>query len=264
MNLSFKKYLVAAFLIFSEILFAQHSGYYIKNYGPKTYGGYNQMWAAIQDKNGLIYFAGTSAVYVFNGTTFQEVPVKSGSANRQIAIDSTTGIIYIGAVGDFGYLERDSLNGKIIYKSLTNSLSESQKIFSDIWKVAVDDGKIYFQSAERIFICEGKKVIGTIEAPRDKGFALLFRSNGKLLVRQRTVGLMEIINGKLQPLQGGERFANSRILGIIPWKSGQDLILSGDSGFFLMNKIPYPNTHSCFIPFAEKVDTFLINHSVLG
>jgi serine phosphatase RsbU (regulator of sigma subunit) len=259
-----KRILFFSLLILSELISAQESAYYIRNYSPKEYDGFDQMWQAVQDKNGVIYFAGTSNVFIYDGTSFQSVPVKSGSANRQIAIDSATGIIYVGAVGEFGYLERDSVNGKMVFKSLTKSLDEKQKVFSDIWKIQIANGKIYFQAGERIFICKGKKVVGTIEASTDKTFALLFQSQGKLFVRQRNVGLEEIIDDQLHITWGGERFATSRILGIMPWKFGDNLVLTGDSGFFLMNKGQVFESAVPFRPFTPTPDTFLINHSVLG
>src|ERR1041384_857080 len=99
MKISFLKRIVFFSLLFcSEIISAQPSAYYIKNYGPKDYNGFNQMWQATQDKNGLLYFAGTSSIYIFDGNEFQEVLVKPGSANRQVMLDSATGTIYVGAV----------------------------------------------------------------------------------------------------------------------------------------------------------------------
>lgn len=257
--------LVVLFLVFSgQELIAQHSGYHIKNFAPKEYDGFNQVWQATQDKNGLMYFAGTSYVFVYDGTVFQKILVKSGSANRQITIDSTTGVIYVGAVSEFGYLQRDTVNGKIHFVSMTGTLNENQKVFSDIWKVFCSNGKVYFQSTERIFICKDKKVIGTIEAPRDKGFALMFELKGKLFVRQRTVGLMEIVNDKLQLCPGGERFANMRLMGMIPWKNNQSLIVSGDSGFFVMNPKLVSGSSTWFRTLSAKPDSFIIHHTALG
>ena len=256
--------LLLFFLLVSGAVSAQRSSYYIKNYDPKDYGGYNQMWQATQDKNGLIYFAGTSCIYTFDGTAFQSTLVKAGSANRQVLIDTATGIIYVGAVGEFGYLQRDSVNGKILFKSLKGSLTEEQKVFADIWKIYISNGKVYFQSSERIFICQDKKIVGTIEASHDKGFALMFQSNGRLFVRQRTVGLMEIINDKLQLCPGGERFAGMRLLGMIPWKDGKSLVLSGDSGFYVMDPKRTPGLPTWFSTFAAIPDTFLVNHGPLG
>jgi serine phosphatase RsbU (regulator of sigma subunit) len=251
-------------LFLSLALQAQHSVYYIRNYSPKDYHGFNQVWDAAQDKNGLIYFATTSSISIFNGSTFEKVPVKSGSANRQIVIDSADGTIYVGAVGDFGLLERDSVNGKLHFKSLTAGLSQSQKAFADIWKVCILDGKVYFQASERIFICSHRKVASIIESPHSKSFALMFKSRGRLYVRQRNAGLVEIVGTGLVPVPGGERFATQRILGMMAWKAGADLVLTGDSGFFVMEPKLLFGRHSLFHPFTEKPDTFLTNHAVLG
>jgi serine phosphatase RsbU (regulator of sigma subunit) len=245
----------------ATVVSAQHSGYYIRNYPPKEYGGFNQMWHAVQDKTGLIYFGSTSNIFVYNGSTFDMVPVKAGMATRQLAIDSATGIIYVGAVSEFGYLERDSVNGKIQFHSLTGTLDEKQKQFSDVWKVFVQGGKTYFQSSERIFICEGKKIVDVIEADKKNSFALMFSSNGRLFVRQRNVGLMELKGRTLSLLPGGEQFATMRLLGVLPWSAGENLVLSGDSGFYLMKKQP-DASGSVFRSFGQ--DPFLLSGAPLG
>jgi serine phosphatase RsbU (regulator of sigma subunit) len=239
--------------------FGQSSGYFIKNYLPKEYKGFNQMWHAIQDKNGLLYFASTSNIFIFSGTRWEAVPVKSGSAVRQIALDSASGTIYAGVAGDMGYLERNKL-GKWVYVSILNQLSKSQREFNDLWKIMPLNGEVYFQSSERIFIVRDKKVVNVIEAPPDKKFALSFVSNNRFYVRQRTVGLLELNGGKLAPVPGGELFADKRVLAIVPNGKNENLILTGDDGIFKMN-----------IGSAEaggirhfKSDEFLIESGVLG
>ncbi|CAN5911812.1 hypothetical protein BH11BAC7_BH11BAC7_02990 [soil metagenome] len=255
---------IVFFLAFinATLLCAQHSGYYIRNYLPKEYNGFNQVWHAVQDEAGLIYFAGTSNIFIYNGNTFDLIPVKPGMANRQIVRDSATGIIYVGSVGEFGYLARDSSNGKFSFHSMTGILNENQKQFSDVWKVFVLGSKTYFQSSERIFICENKKVIDVIEATKEQTFALMFCSNGHLFVRQRNAGLMEIKGNKLTLLPGGERFATMRLMNIIPWNASDNLILSGDSGFFLMTK--NPGSSGTVFKAIGAGDAFLFSGAALG
>ncbi|HEX8516743.1 MAG TPA: SpoIIE family protein phosphatase [Bacteroidia bacterium] len=239
------------------VSFAQSSGYFIKNYYPKDYKGYNQMWHAIQDKNGLLYFASTSNVFIFSGTHWEAIPIKSGSAVRQIAVDSATGTIYTGVAGDFGYLERNTL-GKWQYVSIVEQLSKEQRDFNDLWKIIPLNGDVYFQSSERIIIVRDKKVTSVIEAPPDKKFALSFVSNNRFYVRQRTVGIMELSGNRLTLIPGGELFADKRVLAMVPYGKDQNLVLTGDDGMFRMqiNK-PLP-------PEQFRKDKFLLGSGVLG
>lgn len=214
---------------------AQKSPYNIRNYLPKEYNGFSQMWDATQDKNGLMYFAGSTNVFVYDGTTFDAIPVKLGSAIRQIFIDSTDGTVYIGSVGDFGYLENDSKTGQQHFVSLISALSPTQREFLDVWAIAKVGNKIYFQSSERIFVCAEKKIIDIIEPSQGNSFAIMFEVGGRLYVRQRNVGLMEIRNDQLAMTPGGERFAVTRIPGMMRWNGNQNLIVTADSGFVLMH-----------------------------
>lgn len=214
---------------------AQKSPYKIRNYSPKEYNGFSQMWHAAQDENGLMYFAGSTSVFAYDGTSFDPIVIKSGSAIRQIFIDSVDETVYVGTVGDFGYLENDPTTGKQHYVSLINSLSVGQKEFLDVWTIAKLDGKIYFQSSERIFVCADRKIVRVIEPGPDNSFALMFAVGGRLYVRQRNVGLMEIRNDQLVLTPGGERFAVTRIPGMMRWNDKQNLIVTADSGFVLMH-----------------------------
>jgi len=250
-------------LLLSFAAQAQRTGYYIRNYPPAEYKGFNQVWQIAQDKNGLMYFAGTSNIFIFSGQEWETVPVKSGAANRQIVIDPADGTIYVAAVGDFGYLRRDA-KGKYVYVSLIDQLNEKQRAFADVWKIFISGKDIYFQATERIFIVRGKKVLDVIEATTDKGFALSFGSSGRLYVRQRTVGLLEIKGKELLALPGGEAFANMRLLGMMPWSKNEQLILSGENGFFLLSDKPDPATGSLFRPFPLPPDSFLLYGGPLG
>jgi serine phosphatase RsbU (regulator of sigma subunit) len=255
---------VIFFLLFIPFkIAAQSSGYHIRNYHPREYKGFNQMWHAVQDKNGLLYFASTTNVFIFSGKHWEPVLVKSGSAVRQLAIDSSSGIIYAAVAGDFGYLERNKL-GKFHYVSIIDQLSEEQKVFNDLWQIMSLNGNLYFQSSERIFVVRDKKVIDVIEAPAENKFALAFVANQRLYVRQRKVGLMEIKGNKLSLVPGGEIFADRRVLSVMPFRKDQNLILDGDDGFFKMylNTDPRNKSTSVIEPF--KKDEFLVESGVLG
>lgn len=239
---------------------AQRSGHFINNYLPSDYRGFNQVWQAAQDKNGVMYFAGTSSVYVYDGQQWETIPVRPGAANRQIVLDSATNTMYIGAVSEFGYLERRA-DGKLRYRSLSDSLSGNAKIFSDVWKVYVLDGCVYFQASERIFVVKDKKIIRIIEAPENKTFAFAFPVGNQLFIRQRNVGFVELKNDSVLSLTpGGEIFGTERILGVIPWKPHQQLVLTGEKGFYTMSD--QPANGSLYQPVMS--DSFLLNASVLG
>lgn len=219
----------------ASLLKAQQFGYLIENHLPSEYQGFDQVWHTVQDKNGLLYFGGTSAIFCYDGQNWVTIPVRPGAANRYLYYDEQQDIVYVANVGDFGYLSRMS-NGKLTYVSLATTLSEKQKNFTDVWKINKHENKLYFQAGERIFIVDNKKVTATIETEEGKNFALSFTAHGKLYVRQRNVGLMQITGTKLTPVSGGEPFATIRLLGMLEEKNGNTLLLTGDQGFVRMYK----------------------------
>jgi serine phosphatase RsbU (regulator of sigma subunit) len=256
-------HIVILLLFIPAVSYSQAPGYHIRNYLPKEYKGFNQMWHAVQDKNGLLYFASTSNVFIFSGKHWEKIPVKSGSAIRQIALDSATGVIYVAVAGDFGYLQRDKL-GKFHFVSMLGQLSQKQKEFNDVWKILPMQGNLYFQSSERIFIVKNKKVIDVIESPDNYGFALSFLSGERMYVRKRKVGLMEIRGNKLLPVPGGEGFADRRVLAIIPFQKNQNLILTGDEGFFRMYVNPISSDKQTSKIELYKTNKFLEQSGVIG
>ncbi len=237
---------------------AQQHGYHIQNFPPSAYDGYDQVWHTRQDKNGLLYFGGTSSVFCYDGQNWQTIPVKAGAACRYLHYDESNDIMYVASVGDFGYLGRHK-NGSLYYQSLCTGISEKQKSFTDVWKINAANGFIYFQAAERIFVVKDKKINSVIEAPAANTFALSFTAAQKVYVRQRNVGLMEISGSRLVPVIGCERFAKVRLLGMLSEKNGSLLLLTGDNGFLRYR----PATQTLdTIPCIS--DEFLTQSGVLG
>jgi serine phosphatase RsbU (regulator of sigma subunit) len=236
----------------------QQHGYLIENHLPSAYQGYDQVWHTVQDKNGLLFFGGTSEVFCFDGQNWEHIAVKPGAACRNLYYDARNDVVYVGSVGDFGYLNRRA-NGSYYYESLCKGLPEKQKAFTDIWKVNACGGFIYFQAAERIFAVKDKKITAVIEAGTTTTFALSFTANERLFVRQRNVGLMEISGSSLVPVPGCSRFATERLLGILAEKTGSLLLLTGDHG--IMRYSPATKVLDT-IPCIS--DDFLLHAGVLG
>lgn len=258
-----KRYVtVLAFCLFCVALIAQQNGYLIRNYLPKEYGGYSQIWKIQQDKNGLMYFAGTTNVFIYDGVTWDKVQVKQGAATRQIAYDSSSGTVYCGAVSDLGYLQR-AFDGKWMYISLLEKIPEQYRTFADIWKVYFANGRVYFQASERIFIFKDGKFVGTIEAGENT-FALSFYCDDRLFVRQRNVGLHELINDKLVLLPGGEAYATVPLLNILPWRNDSALLFSYSDGITAMTMHAVKPGNSIFGTHNRGQDEFLLQSGVLG
>ncbi|MDF2435804.1 MAG: Response regulator containing a CheY-like receiver domain and a domain protein [Bacteroidota bacterium] len=256
-------FLSFVFIFLQSFSFAQKTGYHIRNYSPKEYKGYNQVWQATQDHNGIMYFASSSNVFSYSGQFWETIKIKAGAATRQLLYNASDKTIYVGTAGDFGCLQRDSSN-RLKFNSFVSQLTETQRAFNDIWKVYAINDCIYFQASERIFKVKDKKVIKVIESSEGQTFALSFVCNGRFYVRQRNVGLMEIINDKLHPVPGGEIFKDSRLLSMLPYDDKRNIIVTGDEGIYQFDKEPDLKSGSHFSKGVIIKDDFLLNGTVLG
>lgn len=240
---------------------AQKSPYHIRNYKPTEYGGFTQTWQVLQDDRGIIFLASTSNIFTYDGVKWNGIPVKIGAATRQIHYDSTAHTIYVGAVQEFGCLERDT-TGYYSFHSFMDQLTPEESVFTDVWKIQQQGNKIYFQSAEHIFIVEDKKVVGRIDPQEGSTFALMFNCGGRIYVRQRGVGLMEISGTAMKLVPNSEMFATTRLMGMLPVDANTNYLLTNDQGFVRMSNAT--SAAPVFESFPMADDTFLREAGVLG
>jgi serine phosphatase RsbU (regulator of sigma subunit)/ligand-binding sensor domain-containing protein len=113
--------------------------HFITNTTAKQYKLNPQNFGVCQDNRGIMYFANDGGVLEYDGETWRTIKVPT---QRTYAIQkSATGIIYVGALNDFGVLVSDNKQG-LEFKSLATQL-QNEKI-PTIRKVLVNDGWIYF------------------------------------------------------------------------------------------------------------------------
>lgn len=109
-------FLILLFISFSGG-HAQSSGIpFIQNYKPRVYKASSTNYDIVQDARGLMYFANFRGVLEYDGVNWRLFPLSNGAAVRSLASDSV-GTVYIGGIGEMGYLAPDSL-GRLAYQSL--------------------------------------------------------------------------------------------------------------------------------------------------
>ncbi|MCK6649353.1 MAG: SpoIIE family protein phosphatase [Bacteroidia bacterium] len=224
-------------LIFQQnYSFAQYNGYPIRNYTPKEYGAFMQNWYCVQDSRGVLYFGNSSNVLEYDGRNWKKIPIVSGVAIRELCI-SKSGVIYVGAVGDFGYL-KPLKNGEFVYRSLKDLIPASAQKFSDVWSVSEIDGAMVFQASENIYIYRDEKI--EVVPPTTNTFAsIAFDLNNALYFRERKIGLMKLSGNKISLLAQGEKLHNSAVIGMInyPLQTSETMLaFSVDEGFYNINE----------------------------
>jgi hypothetical protein len=150
----------------------------------------------------------------YDSVTWRKIPVPSAVV-RSLAMDAL-GRIWVGAYGDFGYLEPDA-NGTLQYKSLLDKIPPEQRSFSDVWQVLITPQGNFFRSYERLFRWDGRSMHAWDTKTR---FEALSAVRGRIYTSQFGVGLEEVVGDELRPLPGGEAYKNSHKLFLHPTTTG--------------------------------------------
>jgi len=232
--------------------FAQQAGTpFITNYAPDMYKASAQNWAVVQDKRGVMFFGNNDGLLEYDGLTWHLI--KTPSTVRSLAIDST-GRIFVGITGDFGYLHPDSL-GTYQFRSLKEKIPSQHREFNDVWRIFVSGNLVFFFTSEKIFILEHEKF--KVVYPNGS-FYISFMVNHDFYVLEPGKGLMTYKNDSLQLIKDGARFANEKIHVMLPWKQNEILIDTRTQGVWIYS--PQENNPFYKPTGFEAVDKFLIQN----
>ncbi len=204
----------------------------IKNFNPVDYDFADQNWCAVQDHRGIMYF-GNQEGYVleFDGKSFRKILIPESRSVRSMAVDSL-GTVYVGTVGDFGYLKPD-LQGNLHYESLSHLITDSVGRYGEIWKTYSFGQNVYFQTFLYIFLYNGQ-TIKTISIPRELRLFFSHKVNNNLYLNLRTVGLKKLEQERLADLPEHGFFKDKIIYSIVPIAKNNILVVTGN-GFFAYN-----------------------------
>ncbi|WP_397547111.1 ATP-binding protein [Rhodothermus marinus] len=202
---------------------------HLQHYAPQDYGQFPQNWAVVQDRRGVIYVGNVDGVLEFDGVRWRLLRTATNTIVRSLDVDST-GRLYVGAQGDFGYFWPDSL-GVLRYRSLVPEIAdEADRNFWDVWATRVTPEGVYFQTHARLFRWDGDTI--RVWRPRTY-FHTAFVVRGRFYVRQDSIGLQTVEGDSLRLVPGGERFAHLRIYAMMPYDGDRILIATREAGLWL-------------------------------
>jgi signal transduction histidine kinase/ligand-binding sensor domain-containing protein len=183
------------------------SNYLVKNYSSRDMSTGTQNWDFVQNRDGLIYIANRDGILEFDGTEWRRISVTKQTPLRSLAIDEND-IVYAGAVGEFGYLEPDSI-GKLEFISLSHDIEE---IIADVWETHATSHGIYFVTRAVIY----RYFNGEISRIKPQNvFQRSFKVGDDVLVFHQGMGLLKFINGELTPLEGAESLSETSINSVL-------------------------------------------------
>ncbi|MBE9468653.1 MAG: PAS domain S-box protein [Bacteroidetes bacterium] len=255
--------LIFVIILNFSALYSQEKGqFFTRNYTPKEYQASTQNWSIVQDKRGVMYIA-NQGILEFDGETWRIILISNRSSARSFSIDSL-GVVYVGAVGEFGYLAPNE-NGKLHYVSLAQSLDSKFKRFSDVWSTNSTKEGSYFLTDNFLFHYNGKKI--KVIKKTAKYFYLSMLVNGELYVQEIGAGLKKIVGDSLQLIPKGEFFLNSKIFSILPFEKNKLLIATRNKGLFVYSSI---NGKTKIVPFenlsqgAKQINQFIVDNKIYG
>ncbi|MDP2318951.1 MAG: response regulator [Acidobacteriota bacterium] len=204
-------------------------GLLIRHYPPDVYDGGGQNWALLQDARGIIYVGSTSALLEYDGVTWRSIQTPTKTTIRSLAADDA-GRIWVGAVGDFGYLEPNA-KGENEFVSLAGKLPEDARSFEDVWRLFATPEGIYFQTQVGLFRWANGAF--TVWKPAGRIFNRAQYANGALYIGQTDQPLMRLNGDALEPVPGTGQMGSEPYPIIIPFDGSRLLMGTRRDGVFL-------------------------------
>jgi len=224
---------------------------FVQIYTIDNYKGNNQVWEVVQDSKGIMYFANSMYILVFDGVNWDKIATPNLGAAKSLAIDKNDRV-YVGASGEFGYLDSDT-RGKLKYISLLPQLDDEIAEPNTIWDVHVTSDGTFFNGNEFLYIYSDK-LLRKVDMGKNEMF-ISKAINDTIYYSEIGKGLMYLNNDIPVLLNGGEELANYKIYSICPWKNNSLLVGTYGNGLFLYED-------GVVTPFNTEVDTFLKSNNL--
>ncbi|WP_372754477.1 triple tyrosine motif-containing protein [Labilibaculum sp.] len=224
---------------------------FIKNYLRSDYNGETQNWDMVQTANGLLYFANNAGVLEFDGNNWRLIPMPNKSVVHSLAIDSASNV-YVGAYNEFGMLVPNK-QGKLIYKSLVNLLSDKEKDFEEVWQIFTYKEGILFHTFKQTYYYNSGK-ISYLKSKQELDFSFLV--NDKFYVREPKKGLCRLEGRVFELVKGGELFKDIEIVGMLPFSRDQVIIATALNGLYLMEDSKISPWNSVLSDLFKKYQLF--------
>jgi serine phosphatase RsbU (regulator of sigma subunit) len=212
------------FLLSPLLSFTQVNQYGIpllKNYTAQEYNAAEQNWAIIQDKRGVVYAGNNdNGVLEYDGESWNQIPVSNNSIVRSLAVDME-GTVYVGAVGEFGYLLPNNI-GELEYQSLSNQIDSANSKFNNIWKVLVIGPRVYFVAEAYVYYYRNKEYKNAFERTGNALFA--YEVDSRIFLGNYVDGLKELKDTSIEISPGAEHYANNNIFMMLPYDKDQLLV----------------------------------------
>ena len=179
---------------------------FIKNFTPQEYGEHIQNWSIIQDQRGIMYIGNVNGIMEYDGETFRLIKLPGQATGRSMAIDENNRV-YVGTVGDMGYLRPDK-TGQTRFVSLAHKLDTNHRHFADVWDTRIVGDAVLFRTYQKLF--RYSQDTFTVWEAKQR-FTGGFTINDTYFIRDESQGLLKIKDDSLVPAPYGDLFLKKYI-----------------------------------------------------
>ncbi|MBE9469402.1 MAG: PAS domain S-box protein [Bacteroidetes bacterium] len=244
---------------------------FIKNYSFEEQKISLQNWAIAQDNSGIMYFANTDGVLIYDGVSWELLKLPNNTNTRALVVDSL-GVIYAGATNQFGYLKNSS-KGKLEYISLSDSMSEID--FEETWKIFSSTNGMYFMAGRRNIYNFHNKKLTKVYVPSQMSIFRFFQVNDDIYAVDEKEGFFKIVGDTLINLHQGKSISNKYVYTMLPYKNNKILIGTRNSGLYLYSPKDNNNKQVHFdqlsnnssldksiVKFETQIDDYFLNSRI--
>ncbi|GAO28814.1 helix-turn-helix and ligand-binding sensor domain-containing protein [Geofilum rubicundum] len=220
----------------------------VENYNRRDYQAGTQNWSLSQAANGLLYSANNDGVLEYDGNNWRLLPKIGDVIVRSVLAHEDK--IYMGTYNNFGYYERNDRND---FEFHSLAIGENLRFLGDVWEIIPFNDLIVFQADKGLVLYKHGETPTLV--PAKSRIPNAFLANGMLLVYDEERGLMELRQGELYEVPGGDMFAGISIGAILPISSREILVATITEGLYLWDL-------KSFSPWKAPATDFLKNANV--
>lgn len=207
---------------------------FIRNYTSKDFQTNSQSWGIVQDHRGVMYIGNNEGILEFDGSSWQKITLTDKVIALSLTIDKDA-VIYVGAIGEIGYLASDD-KGKMHYVSLLGMVPKECRKFGRAVTYATSQG-VYFVTDKFIFRLFDNKM----EAIRPEGVNkfIAFPAYDDLYVmdinKQNEMILYRLDGSKLDPIPLPTSLVEQSIKTLLPYSENRLLVVASSGKSFVFN-----------------------------
>ncbi|MCB9198799.1 MAG: SpoIIE family protein phosphatase [Flavobacteriales bacterium] len=202
----------------------------VKNYSSKDHGGNAQIFDVKQDGRGVMYFANQKGVLEYDGIQWSTIFI--GEEERKVISlgNDAKGRILVGAVGDFGYIDSDSVGRSFFSSLLASSGIDS---IGTIAKIIEFQNTIILKTDDEIICLKNDQLSLRLQA--ETQFTCVAIVNDEIWIGEEELGLFRLINDKLVKIKEYKELDQYNIVAVEEF-GGNTLAMTASNGIFVLNK----------------------------